>query len=141
MVGQFLGDQIDNPRIYVANDGTEVSDDEYFGTLDAQTLFVIATNSDHVKTGKTLLQKTNNTYYEHNIFSDFELMCETIESSVSLIEQGKIIRSFLNENAAKHSISKLLTLERKLESQATDSLLLASSRKEHPEWFIGEIIL
>lgn len=52
MVGQFLGDQIDNPRIYVANDGTEVSDDEYFGTLDAQTLFVIASSSDHVKTGK-----------------------------------------------------------------------------------------
>lgn len=45
--------QINNARLFLAKDGTEVQDEEYFGTLEAQTLFIVATECDDVKTGET----------------------------------------------------------------------------------------
>lgn len=133
----ILREQIDNLRIYVANDGTEVTDEEYFRTLDAQTLFVIANRSEHVQTGKLLKIYFSKNNYKMFIL-DFELMCDKIQSSVSLIEQGKIIKLFLKENMATHSISTLLNLKNKLESHEENTLLLCSTRDKHPEWFIGK---
>ena len=36
----------------MAKDGTEIDDEEYFEVLEPQTLFVIATANDKVKTGR-----------------------------------------------------------------------------------------
>lgn len=74
------------------------------------------------------------------VYKDFELMCETIQSSVSLIEQGRIIREFLHENGTQNSIEKWSKRVEQRESDA-DSLLLASSREEHPDWFVGKVIV
>lgn len=43
--------QIDNCRVYLAKDGTEVQDEAYFETIEPQTLFIIAEADAHVKTG------------------------------------------------------------------------------------------
>lgn len=44
--------QIDNCRVYLAKDGTEIQDETYFETIESQTLFVIASADTPVKTGK-----------------------------------------------------------------------------------------
>lgn len=38
--------------MYLAKDGTEVEDETYFETIEAQTLFIIAPADTQVKTGK-----------------------------------------------------------------------------------------
>lgn len=43
--------QIDNCRVYLAKDGTEVEDETYFETIEPQTLFVITSTATHIKTG------------------------------------------------------------------------------------------
>lgn len=43
---------MENARIYLAKDGTAVQDEEYFATLEAQSLFIIATDAKDVKTGR-----------------------------------------------------------------------------------------
>lgn len=45
--------KIDNCRVYLAKDGTEIQDEAYFETIEPQTLFVIASADTPVKTGKT----------------------------------------------------------------------------------------
>lgn len=45
--------QIDNCRVYLAKDGTEIQDEAYFETIEPQTIFVIASADTPVKTGKT----------------------------------------------------------------------------------------
>lgn len=37
--------------MYLAKDGTEIEDETYFETIEAQTLFVIASNETQIKTG------------------------------------------------------------------------------------------
>lgn len=49
--GGALPKQITDPRVYVAKDGTEVTDEDYFGTLAPQTLLVIAAQDEYVATG------------------------------------------------------------------------------------------
>lgn len=43
--------QIDKCRLYLAKDGTEISDENYFETLEPQTLFIIAHDNDTIKNG------------------------------------------------------------------------------------------
>lgn len=52
--------QIENARLYLAKDGTEILDEEYFTTIVPQTVIVIAGKNDFVKTG--------NSFYFENIF-------------------------------------------------------------------------
>lgn len=49
-----LSPQIAEPRVYVAKDGTEVSDEDYFATLAPQTLLVIAAQDELVATGENI---------------------------------------------------------------------------------------
>lgn len=51
--------QIENCRVFLAKDGTEIQDETYFTTIEPQTLFVIATDVHLVKTG------TNNQFHCH----------------------------------------------------------------------------
>lgn len=48
-----MNQQIDNCRVYLAKDGTEIQDEAYFETIEPQTIFVIASADTPVKTGKT----------------------------------------------------------------------------------------
>lgn len=58
--------QIKNCRVYLAKDGTEVQDENYFETIDAQTLFVIASASDEVKTGLYhLIYRKKYVFHDH----------------------------------------------------------------------------
>lgn len=41
-----------NCKLFIAKDGTEVDDEDYFDTLDEQTVFVVAADSDEIKTGE-----------------------------------------------------------------------------------------
>lgn len=43
--------QIKDCRVYLAKDGTEIQDEGYFETIEPQTLFVIASPSELIKTG------------------------------------------------------------------------------------------
>lgn len=47
--------QLRNCRVYLAREGVEVLDEDYFCTLPAQVLFVVAERDVIVKTGKSLL--------------------------------------------------------------------------------------
>lgn len=69
-----------------------------------------------------------------NVFADFELMYESIRSHYSLIETGKIIQGFVEDNRA--NIDKWME-QRRQSKDKEDSLVLSSSREEHPEWFLG----
>lgn len=51
--------KIDDCRVYLAKDGTEVEDETYFETIEPQTLFVIASSNTQVKTGKKMQSKLN----------------------------------------------------------------------------------
>uniref|UniRef100_A0A8D8G1B9 (northern house mosquito) hypothetical protein n=1 Tax=Culex pipiens TaxID=7175 RepID=A0A8D8G1B9_CULPI len=44
--------KLENCRVYLAQDGVEVLDEDYFRTLPAQVLFVVAERDTIVKTGK-----------------------------------------------------------------------------------------
>lgn len=43
--------KIKKPKIYLAKDGTEVQDEEYFSTLEPQTLFIVGNAAEEIKTG------------------------------------------------------------------------------------------
>lgn len=47
----LFGLQIDDCRVYLAKDGTEIQDENYFETIEPQTLFIIASAETEVKTG------------------------------------------------------------------------------------------
>lgn len=47
----YFNTQIENARLYLAKDGTEILDEEYFSTIEPQTVIVIAGQNDTVKTG------------------------------------------------------------------------------------------
>ncbi|XP_059618944.1 DNA fragmentation factor subunit beta [Phlebotomus argentipes] len=106
--------QIEDCKCFLAQDGTLVEDEEYFKSLPAQTLFVIAGKHDNVKT-------------------DFELLFEAIRSRNSaLLGAGEIVRKFISEN--KESLLESLKQLEEKECKETE----LSLRQEHKEWFSGQ---
>uniref|UniRef100_A0A182QKM7 CIDE-N domain-containing protein n=1 Tax=Anopheles farauti TaxID=69004 RepID=A0A182QKM7_9DIPT len=100
-------------RVYLAQDGVEVTDEEYFRTLPAQTLFVVA--------GKDTVVKT-----------DFELMYNAIKSAhTDLLHAGELAQQFVSNNQPE--ISKILFNAQR----GRDDLIQRSARAEHAEWFQG----
>lgn len=61
--------QIADARIFLAKDGTEVQDEEYFSTLEPQTLFIVAKNADEVKTGTGGIYGQGRVYVTSNYYS------------------------------------------------------------------------
>lgn len=51
--------QIEDCRVYLAKDGTEIQDEAYFETIEPQTLFVIASAEVPVKTGNYKIHGRN----------------------------------------------------------------------------------
>ncbi|ETN62080.1 caspase-activated nuclease [Anopheles darlingi] len=100
-------------RVYLAQDGTEVTDEEYFQTLPPQTLLVIADKDAIIQT-------------------DFELMYGAIKATHSdLLNAGELAKQFVSNNQPE--ISKIL-----IDAQrGRDDLIRRSSRNEHEQWFEG----
>ncbi|XP_053695671.1 DNA fragmentation factor subunit beta [Sabethes cyaneus] len=100
-------------RVYLAQDGVEVLDEDYFHTLPAQILFVVAERDTIVKT-------------------DFELMYDAIKSSHSeLLQAGTLAKEFVGNNQSE--IARLLQDARRSQDEQTAKSL----RSEHQEWFEG----
>ncbi|XP_053675703.1 DNA fragmentation factor subunit beta [Anopheles nili] len=100
-------------RVYLAQDGVEVADEEYFQTLPAQVLFVIADKDTIVRT-------------------DFELMYNAIKSAhTDLLHAGELAQQFVSNNQPE--ISKILLSAQR----GRDDLIERSTRSDHAEWFEG----
>uniref|UniRef100_A0A182VTZ2 CIDE-N domain-containing protein n=1 Tax=Anopheles minimus TaxID=112268 RepID=A0A182VTZ2_9DIPT len=105
--------KISECRVYLAQDGVEVTDEEYFRTLPAQILFVVASKDTIVKT-------------------DFELMYNAIKSAhTDLLHAGELAQQFVSNNQPE--ISKILYNAQR----GRDDLIQRSARTEHAEWFVG----
>ncbi|XP_031618734.1 DNA fragmentation factor subunit beta [Contarinia nasturtii] len=108
--------KIENCRVFLARDGTEIQDDTYFATIEPQTLFVIATDVHLVKT-------------------DFQLMYEAIRSvHAHTFNAAETIQNFITDNRSE--FEKFF-----VNYQANTKNLIektqASNRIEHSEWFEG----
>ncbi|XP_058447262.1 uncharacterized protein LOC131427779 [Malaya genurostris] len=100
-------------RVYLAQDGVEVLDEEYFSTLPAQVLFVVAERDTVVKT-------------------DFELMYDAIKSTHSeLLQAGTMAKEFVSNNQSE--IARMLQDAQRLHDEQTAKSL----RSEHGDWFEG----
>ncbi|XP_058059770.1 DNA fragmentation factor subunit beta [Anopheles bellator] len=100
-------------RVYLAQDGVEVMDEDYFRTLPAQTLLVIADKDAIVQT-------------------DFELMYNAIRTThTDLLNAGELAKQFVANN--KPEISKILVDAQR----GRDDLIRRSSRQDHEQWFEG----
>ncbi|KAM7353409.1 DNA fragmentation factor-related protein 4 [Cochliomyia hominivorax] len=108
-------------RIYLASDGYEVTDEDYFLTLEPQTLFIVA--------GPEAIITTDN---------DFEF--EQLRQRSPLLKVADIIYEFMEQQPEK--FGKLIAdYERKklphCRGDATAKTHL-SLRSEHAEWFMGQ---
>ncbi|XP_055633099.1 uncharacterized protein LOC129773510 [Toxorhynchites rutilus septentrionalis] len=105
--------KLQNCRVYLAKDGVEVLDEDYFQTLPAQILFVVAEKDVIVKT-------------------DFELLYDAIKSTHSeLLQAGSLAREFVNSN--QDEVLKLLQQAQRSQDEQTAK----SRRNEHAAWFEG----
>ncbi|XP_062551288.1 uncharacterized protein LOC134216412 [Armigeres subalbatus] len=105
--------KLQNCRVYLASEGVEVLDEDYFSTLPAQVLFVVAERHVIVKT-------------------DFQLMYDAIKSTHSeLLQAGTLAQEFVSNNQSE--IAKLLSNAQRSQDEQT----LRSQRSEHAEWFEG----
>ncbi|KNC25286.1 hypothetical protein FF38_02554 [Lucilia cuprina] len=109
-------------RIYLASDGYEVTDEDYFLTLEPQTLFIVA--------GPEAIITTDN---------DFQF--EQLRQRSPLLKVADIIYEFMEQQPDKfgkliadYEKKKLLTHCR-VDAAAKTHLSL---RSEHAEWFMGQ---
>ncbi|XP_049868821.1 DNA fragmentation factor subunit beta [Pectinophora gossypiella] len=101
-------------RLYVAEDGTQVDDDEYLGTLPPQTLFVLLKSSEKMV--------TDFEYYYHMIRS----------TKKDYINTGQAIQQFLSTN-----VKEKFRIFQKYIVAADDAKTMLSERTQDPNWFEG----
>ncbi|VVC99218.1 unnamed protein product [Leptidea sinapis] len=101
-------------KLYVAEDGTLVEDDEYLMTLPPQTLFVLLEKSEKMVT-------------------DIDFYYNIIRSTKKdYIDTGLAAKEFLSTNIRE----KFEVLQRYI-TAADDEKAMLSDRSEDPDWFIG----
>ncbi|KAG6454744.1 DNA fragmentation factor subunit beta [Manduca sexta] len=101
-------------RLFVAEDGTLVDDDEYLSTLPPQTLFILLKKSE-------------------NMITDFDYYYNMIRSTKKeYLETGAAAKQFLSINMKE----KFKVFQRYIAS-ADDSHTILSERSEDPGWFEG----
>ncbi|KPJ08298.1 DNA fragmentation factor subunit beta [Papilio machaon] len=101
-------------RLFVAEDGTQVDDDDYLATLPPQTLFILLTKKQKMVT-------------------DFDFYYNLIRSSKKdYIDTGVAAKEFLNTNIR----DKFKVLQKYI-AAADDAKTLLSDRTEDPNWFEG----
>uniref|UniRef100_A0A1I8N3U4 CIDE-N domain-containing protein n=1 Tax=Musca domestica TaxID=7370 RepID=A0A1I8N3U4_MUSDO len=106
-------------HIYLASDGYEVTDEDYFSTLESQTLFIVA--------GPDAIITTD---------SDFEF--EQLRQRSPLLKVADIIYDFMEQQPEK--FSKLIAEyeRKKLPHKYDQNKTTLSIKSEHPEWFLGQ---
>lgn len=101
-------------RVYVAEDGTLVDDDEYLASLPPQTLLILIRNNE-------------------NMVTDFEHYYNLIRSTKQeYIDTGNAAKDFLSTN-----IKEKFKVFQKYIAMADDKNTLLSDRKDDPAWFEG----
>ncbi|XP_036321797.1 DNA fragmentation factor subunit beta [Rhagoletis pomonella] len=114
-------------KLYLSTDGFEISDDDYFQTLAAQTLFIVAGPDEIITTD-----------------ADFEF--EKLRKNSPLLRVADIIYEFIEHNPEQ--FRKMITdyENRKIchkqaldrNQQPYDNKTQFSLRTEHSEWFEGQ---
>nr|AGC92696.1 DNA fragmentation factor subunit beta-like protein [Heliconius erato] len=103
-----------NCRLFVAEDGTQVDDDDYLKTLPSQTLFI-------------LLQE------DEKMVTDFDHYYTMIRSSKQeYINTGMAAKEFLNVN-----FKEKFKVFQKYIAAASDAKTMLSERTQDPDWFEG----
>ncbi|XP_026725236.1 DNA fragmentation factor subunit beta [Trichoplusia ni] len=101
-------------RLCVAEDGTQVDDDDYLATLPPQTLFILLKNKEAMVT-------------------DFDYYYELIRSpKKDYIDTGAAAKEFLTTNIKE----KFKVFQRYI-AAADDARTMLSERTQDPEWFEG----
>lgn len=101
-------------RLFVAEDGTQVDDDEYLATLPSQTLFVLLKNRE-------------------KMITDFDYYYDLIRShKKDYIDTGAAAKEFLSTNIKE----KLKVFQKYIEA-ADDAQTMLSERAQDPAWFEG----
>lgn len=99
-------------------DGTLIENDDYFQTIDAQTLLVWSRQGERAQT-------------------DAELLYRTIrEVNEEYLTAGEKVQEFFTEKM-KNKVFKLAEVLRSIDRDKAK----ISSKEEHPEWFEGEFSL
>ncbi|CAH0398029.1 unnamed protein product [Chilo suppressalis] len=101
-------------KLFVAEDGTRVDDDDYLDTLPSQTLFILLKNKETMVT-------------------DFDYYYNVIRSSgKDYIETGVAAKEFLSTN-----IKEKFRVFQKYVAAANDARTMLSERSQDPGWFEG----
>ncbi|CAH2037894.1 unnamed protein product, partial [Iphiclides podalirius] len=101
-------------RLFVAEDGTQVDDDDYLATLPPQTLFILLTSKQKMVT-------------------DFEYYYNVIRSTKQdYINTGVAAKEFLTTN-----IQEKFKVFQKYIAAADDAKTMLSERTQDPTWFEG----
>lgn len=102
--------------LFQTPDGTLIENDDYFQTLDAQTLLVWSKQGERAQT-------------------DAELLYRTIrEVNEEYLTAGEKVQEFFTEKM-KNKVFKLAEVLRSIDRDKAR----ISTKKEHPEWFEGEL--
>ncbi|KAL0892794.1 hypothetical protein ABMA27_014494 [Loxostege sticticalis] len=114
-----LGFNVEGPgagecRLFVAEDGTRVDDDDYLGTLPPQTLFIL------LKSTETMV-------------TDFDFYYKMIRSTrKEFIDTGAAAHEFLSTDIKE----KFKVFQRYI-AAASDAKTMLSERVQDPTWFQG----
>ncbi|XP_068632115.1 DNA fragmentation factor subunit beta [Battus philenor] len=101
-------------RLFVAEDGTQVDDDDYLATLPPQTLFILLTRKQKMVT-------------------DFDYYYNLIRmTKKDYINTGVAVKQFLSTN-----IKDKFKVLQKYIADADDAKTMLSERTEDPAWFEG----
>uniref|UniRef100_A0A1A9WXI4 CIDE-N domain-containing protein n=1 Tax=Glossina brevipalpis TaxID=37001 RepID=A0A1A9WXI4_9MUSC len=104
-------------RIYLAADGCEVTDEDYFSTLEPQTLFIVAGP-------------------ETIITTESEFQFEQLKERSPLLRVADIVHDFMEQQPDK--FLKMILDYEKLKKPLLDySKTHLSLKSEHSEWFLG----
>lgn len=104
--------------VFQTPDGTLIENEEYFQTLDAQILLIWSKEGERAQTDAELLYKTIR------------------EVNEEYLSAGEKVQEFFTEKM-KNKVFKLAEVLRSIDRDKAK----ISSKKEHPEWFEGELIL
>lgn len=100
-------------------DGTVIDNEEYFQTLPAQSLLVLAGEHEEVITGSDI------------IYNALKAI------NVEYLRAGESIKQFFDENLKEKLKALSDGLKEFEESGKIEDKTLASKRKDHPQWFEG----
>ncbi|XP_037959707.1 DNA fragmentation factor subunit beta isoform X2 [Teleopsis dalmanni] len=106
-------------RVYLSSDGFEVVDEDYFSTLEPQTLFIIAGPDEIITTD-----------------GDYEF--EKLRQHSPLLKIADIIYEFIEQNPDKFRRMITAYEDRRLRQKLDNTKTHLSLKSEHHEWFEGQ---